>query len=77
MRRFYVFALVLAFASPALANDCPNLWKQIDEKLATAQLSDADRADVLEHRQRGEELHNSGHHPESQAALNAALAKLG
>ena len=77
MTRVSVFALVLAFASPALANKCPTLWKDIDKKLQAAQLSDADRADVLEHRKRGEELHSSGHHPESEAALNAALAKLG
>ena len=77
MKRLCLTAFLVAFAGPALAGNCPNLWKQIDQKLESATLSEADRADVLEHRNRGEQLHGSGHHAESEAALNAALAKLG
>jgi hypothetical protein len=54
----------------------PTLWKQVDEKLQTAQLSDADKAKVMELRQQGEALHSSGDHAGSEAALNEALALL-
>lgn len=77
MTRISVFALALAFASPALADTCPDLGHQIDDKLRAAQLSEADRAEVLDHRKRGQELHDRAHHAEAEAALNAALAKLG
>jgi hypothetical protein len=76
MQRIVAVALLLALASPALANQCPTLWKQVDEKLQTAQLSEADKAKVTELRQRGEQLHASGDHAGSEAALNEALALL-
>ena len=76
MGRGFVFILLSGFAGPAFADDCPNLWHRIDHRLESAQLSEADRTDVLEHRTRGEFQHHSGHHAESMAALNAALAKL-
>ena len=77
MTRLCVTLILIAFAGPALAGNCPNLWKQVDQKLKSATLSEADKAYVQDHRKRGEELHGSGHHAESDAALNAALAKLG
>ena len=77
MSRLPMVFVCLALSSPALANTCPSLWHEIDHKLKSAQLSEADRADALEHRKRGEELHNRAHHSESEAALKAALAKLG
>ena len=77
MKRLCLTVVLIAFASPAFAGNCPNLWKQVDQKLKSATLSEADKADVMDHRKRGEELHGSGHHAESEAALNAALAKLG
>ena len=75
--RFIVLALALTIATPALADQCPKLWHEIDHKLESANLTEAGKADVLDHRKRGEELHNRAHHSESEAALNAALAKLG
>jgi hypothetical protein len=76
MQRIVVAALLLVLAGPALANKCPTLWKEIDAKLQTAQLSEADKAKVAELRQRGEQLHASGDHAGSEAALNEALALL-
>ena len=76
MQRTVVAALLLVLAGPASASQCPTLWKQIDEKLQTAQLSEADKAKVAELRQRGEQLHTSGDHAGSEAALNEALALL-
>ncbi|HEX9906222.1 MAG TPA: hypothetical protein VGA77_14800 [Propylenella sp.] len=76
MRKVLAAALLLAFVSPAFAFQCPTLWKQVDEKLPSAQLSDADRAKVTELRRQGEELHKAGDHAASIAALNEALALL-
>jgi len=76
MKKVLAAALLLAFVSPALAGQCPTLWKQVDEKLPSADLSDADRAKVTELRQQGEELHEAGDHAASEAALNEALALL-
>ena len=77
MTRSFLTLFLVAFAGPALAGSCPSLWEQVDQKLQSATLSEADKAYVEDHRKRGEELHGSGHHAESEAALNAALAKLG
>ena len=76
MKRLFAIVIALAFAGPALAGQCPTLWKQVDEKLQTAQLSEADKAKVTELRQQGEALHSSGDHGGSEAALNEALALL-
>jgi hypothetical protein len=76
MQRIVVAALLLVLAGPASASQCPTLWKQIDEKLQTAQLSEGDKAKVAELRQRGEQLHASGDHAGAEAALNEALALL-
>ena len=76
MQRIFAAALLLVLAGPASANQCPTLWKQIDERLQTAQLSEADKAKVADLRQRGEQLHASGDHAGSEAALNEALALL-
>lgn len=77
MKRLCLIAFLLPLSGPAFAGSCPDLWKQVDAKLKSSTLSEADRADVLDHRKRGESLHTSGHHTESEAALKAALAKLG
>ena len=77
MKRLCLTVILVTFAGPAFAGSCPTLWKQVDAKLKSATLSEADKAYVEDHRKRGEELHGSGHHAESDAALKAALAKLG
>ena len=55
---------------------CPTLVKQIDEKLQTAQLSETDKAKVMELRNQGEAQHSAGDHAASEASLNEALAML-
>ena len=76
MRKILAAAMVLAFATPAFANQCPGLMKQIDEKLAMATVSDADKARIEELRKQGDEAHAAGDHATSEAALNEALALL-
>jgi hypothetical protein len=76
MRHLLAAAVIVVFAGSALANQCPMLWKQVDEKLQTAQLSEADKSKVMALRKQGEELHKAGNHSGSEAALNEALALL-
>lgn len=72
-----VAATVFAMATPAFASQCPMLVQQIDEKLATAELSDEDKAKVMELRNSGEAAHSAGDHAKAETDLNAALALLG
>ena len=76
MKKVLAAAMLLALSSPAFAHQCPSLMKQIDEKLATAQLSDADKAKVDELRKTGEAEHAAGNHDASEAALQEALTLL-
>jgi hypothetical protein len=64
-------------AAPAFASQCPALMGQIDEALATADISEEERAQVLELRQRGEEEHEAGNHEASEQTLEEAKAILG
>lgn len=67
----------LATAAPALAFQCPAMMAAIDQALPAAQISEADRARVIELRAEGEAAHNAGNHPASEAALGEAMALLG
>jgi hypothetical protein len=78
MLRVSALALALLFApSAAFAFSCPAMMAEIDAALPTAELSDEDRQRVEELRAEGEELHNAGDHPGSEAALNEAKGILG
>ncbi len=77
LRKLLIAFTFAAFATPALASQCPMLMQQVDSALQTAQLSDADKAKVAELRLQGERLHASGQHADSEAALNQALVILG
>lgn len=71
-------ALFLALAPvTALANQCPAMMKAIDAALPNASLSEADMAKVKQLRQQGEQLHQSGDHAGSEAALGEAKQMLG
>jgi hypothetical protein len=50
---------------------------EIDAALQTAQLSEADRAKVMELRAKGEQEHQAGDHAASEASLGEAKAILG
>lgn len=70
-------ALMLALAAaPAFARQCPQDMAKIDAALKTAQLSPADKTQVEQYRKQGEELHNAGKHPESEATLAKAKSIL-
>ncbi len=70
-------ALALA-ASAALAHNCPNEMKAIDDKLATnPKLSEADAAKVKTLRAEGEAAHKAGKHDDSMKALGEAKKLLG
>lgn len=73
MKTVFATALLLALASPAAANQCPQLMNQVDAKLQTAQISAADKTKVTQLRQEGEAAHKAGDHAKSEAALNEAL----
>lgn len=78
MLRSISLALLLAVApSSAFANSCPAQMAAIDAALPTATLSEADMTKVKELRKQGEDLHNSGDHAGSEAALGEAKKMLG
>jgi hypothetical protein len=77
MKVLFLVALVLAFgAASAFARQCPQDMAKIDTALKTAQLSPADKTQVEQYRKEGEELHNAGKHPESEAVLAKAKSIL-
>lgn len=63
--------------APAFGSQCPALMGQIDAALATADISEEERAQVLELRQRGEDEHEAGNHEASEQSLEEAKAILG
>jgi len=73
MKIAVLVAFMLAFAAaPAAARQCPQDMAKIDAALKTAQLSPADKTQVEQLRKEGEQLHNAGNHPASEAALAKA-----
>ncbi|HEY9538460.1 MAG TPA: hypothetical protein VIS03_12795 [Kiloniellaceae bacterium] len=74
-----ISAVVLSFtlASPAFAFQCPTDMAAIDAALQTAELTDEQKARVMELREEGEQLHSSGQHQASVDALAEAKEILG
>lgn len=75
-------AITLAFAlsvfpATAFAHSCPTIMAAIDAALPTSTLAEADMTKVKELRAKGEQLHASGDHTGSEAALNEAKKLLG
>ena len=71
-------AAVLSFAAlPALAGQCPMDMAKIDAAMATAELSEAEMAEVMTLRTEGEAMHSSGDHATSVEMLAQAKAILG
>ena len=69
--------LALVVAGPALASQCPSDIAKIDQALQTANLTDDQKAQVMELRDQGEQLHQSGQHQQSMQSLAEAKAILG
>jgi hypothetical protein len=73
-----ILAAAIALASPlAMAHNCPNEMKAIDAALPKAKLDANQAAEVKKLRADGEQLHKSGKHGESMAALGKAKGILG
>ena len=78
MKRLIITGLAaIALTVSAHAGQCPADMAKIDAALETAQLSDADKAKVMELRAKGQELHESGSHGESVNTLAEAKKMLG
>ena len=78
MKNFLIVAATaFALTGPALASQCPALMQQVDAAIETAELTEDEKARVMELRQSGEEAHEAGDHAKSEADLNEALEILG
>lgn len=72
--------LALIATGPAFAEDpvpCEDLAKQVSDALKTAQLSDADKAKVKEHRKAGLDLCKVEKDADADAEFTAALKLMG
>jgi opacity protein-like surface antigen len=69
--------LAIAFATPTLAHDCPNLMGQFEAALTTTTVDDATKASAQALYDTGKAAHEAGDHDASVAALTEALALLG
>jgi hypothetical protein len=74
-----VLAAVLstAFATAAIAGQCPALMGKIDEAMKTATLDDATKAKVMELYAKGKAEHEGGDHAASEASLGEAMKLMG
>ena len=78
MKKLIITAvLIAAFATPALANQCPSLMKKVDEAMATTQVDEATKTKVMALYEKGKTEHAAGEHAASEADLNEALKLLG
>ena len=76
-RKLVLAGVLVLFAAPAYAFQCPGDVAKIDAALPTAQLSAADKAKVMELRDEGQQLHATGQHQQSVDTLAQALDILG
>ena len=65
-------ALAFTLAGPAFAFQCPADMAKIDAALQTAQLTDEQKARVMELRTQGEQQHQAGQHQQSMETLGEA-----
>jgi opacity protein-like surface antigen len=70
-------AVLVALAAPALANDCPNQLKMVEEMLGSSTLDDAAKKKIQEHIDQAKAEHEAGKHEESLATLKDASKLLG
>ena len=69
--------LAMLMAGPAFAFHCPNDMAAIDAALPKAQLSDTNKAKVMELRTSGEQQHKAGDHASAVKTLAQAMKILG
>ena len=72
-RSFLCAAIIVAFATPALAFHCPLDVKAIDNALSKPTLSDHQKTEVKRLRDEGEAAHNAGNHKEAVDKLSEAM----
>ena len=77
MKRILLAAAVVALASPALANNCPNEVKAIDAALQSASLDAGKKAQVQKLRDEADAAHKAGNHAASMKASGDAKQLLG
>lgn len=78
MKKLILTAIALFALSVSVhAGQCPADMAKIDAAMQTAQLSETDKAKVMELRAKGEQLHESGDHAESVKTLAEAKQMLG
>ena len=78
MKTFLIAAAaVVAFAAPALANQCPMMMGEIEAALATSTADEATRTTATTLLEEGRALHEAGDHAASEAKLAEAMALLG
>jgi hypothetical protein len=77
MKKLLIAAALAGAAGLALAHNCPNEMKAIDAALPGAKLTAAQSEEVKKLRAEGEQLHKTGKHTESMAALGKAKGILG
>ena len=61
-------------ATPAMANQCPTLWVQLNAKMTRVHLSSIVMEQLTVLRQEADKLHHTGKHAEAEALLNKALS---
>jgi hypothetical protein len=77
MKRILIAAVAVAFASPALANNCPNDIKAIDAALQSASIDAAKKAQATKLRNDADAAHKAGNHAASMKAAGDAKKLLG
>ena len=77
MKHILIAAAVLALASPALANNCPNEVKAIDAALQSASVAPDKKAAAQKLRDEADAAHKAGNHAASMKAAADAKELLG
>jgi protein involved in temperature-dependent protein secretion len=77
MKRILLAAVVVAFASPAFANNCPNDIKAIDAALQSASVDASKKSQAKQLRDQADAAHKSGNHAASMKAAADAKMLLG
>ena len=77
MKRILLAAAVVAFASPAFANNCPNDIKAIDAALQSASVDATKKAQAKQLRDTADTQHKAGNHAASMKAAADAKTLLG
>lgn len=69
--------VLVGLAGPALANDCPNQLKIVEDMLIKSTLDDAAKKKIEDHIAQAKTEHEAGKHDESLATLKDASKLLG